>query len=167
MGLGADLTCWPNDMTAVITIAMRFGVLSDMLAADALHQLAMVLKPPEADYLSLIERTQSAIAPASTDAARHLEVFVRRIQDLSPDELMELYDETFSGDLSPARDLAATLATTPLANEEIVSVSTVLTSLLKRLEADRNPFAVVVRALCLVLAAESDSNRHDRFEELK
>ena len=132
-----------------------------MLAADALHQVAMVLTPPDADYLSLIEGIRSAIAPQSIDVARHLEVFIRRIQDLSPDELVELYDETFSGDLTPARELASILAARPLANEEIIPVSKVLTALLERLEADRNPFAVPVRALCLLLAAESGSNLGD------
>ena len=125
-----------------------------MLAADALHQVAMVLTPPDADYLSLIEGIRSAIAPQSIDVARHLDVFIRRIQDLSPDELVELYDETFSGDLKAARELASILTTRPLATEEVVPVSKVLMALLERLEADRNPFAVPVRALCLLLAAD-------------
>jgi nitrate reductase assembly molybdenum cofactor insertion protein NarJ len=132
-----------------------------MLAADALHQVAMVLTPPDADYLSLIEGIRSAIAPQSIDVARHLEVFIRRIQDLSPDELVELYDETFSGDLKATRELASILTTRPLATEEVVAVSKVLTTLLERLETERNPFAVPVRALCLLLAAENDSNLRD------
>lgn len=144
-------------MTTVIGLAIGWAYCRDMLAADALHQVAMVLTRPGADYLSLIENIRSAIASQSIDVARHLEVFIRRIQDLSPDELVELYDETFRGDLASARELAATLATGSLANEEIVSLAKVLTVLLKRLEADRNPFAVPVRALCLSLAAESDS----------
>src|SRR5512138_2400332 len=111
-----------------------------MLAAEALHQLAVVLTPPDEDYLSLLEGIRSAIAQQSIDVARHLEAFIRRIQELSPDELVELYDETFSGDLSPTRELASILATRPLANEEIVPVSKVLTALLERLETDRNPF---------------------------
>jgi nitrate reductase assembly molybdenum cofactor insertion protein NarJ len=124
-----------------------------MLAADALHQVAMVLERPDGDYLSLIERTRSAIAPQSIDAARHLELFIRRIQDLAPDELVELYEETFSGDLTTTRELASALAARPLENEEIVSLSKVLTTLLERLDADRNPFAVPVKVLCLLLAS--------------
>jgi nitrate reductase assembly molybdenum cofactor insertion protein NarJ len=153
---------WYRDMTRVIPLTYGPAYCRDMLAADALHQVAMVLTPPEADYLSLIEGIRSAIAPQSIDVARHLEVFMRRIQDLSPDELVELYDETFSGDLRPAREIASILATSPLSKEEIVAVSNVLTALLGRLETNRNPFAVPVRALCLALTEESDSNRVDQ-----
>ena len=124
-----------------------------MLAADAPLELARILKPPDNDYLSLLERIRSAIAPVSIDAARHLDIFIGRIQDLSPDELVELYEETFSGDLTPARELVAALAARRLKNEEIVSVSKALTTLLERLDADRNPFAIPVKALCLLLAA--------------
>lgn len=143
-------------MTTVIRLARGSAYGRDMLAADALHQLAMVLERPAADYLSLIERARSAIAPQSIDAARQLEAFIRRIEDLSPDELVELYEETFSGDLTPTRELASALAARRLENEEIVSVSKVLTTLLERLDADRNPFAIPVRALCLLLAARSN-----------
>ena len=155
---GMSGALWYRNMTRVIPLTYGPAYCRDMLAADALHQLAMVLTPPGADYLSLIEGIRSATAPESIDVARHLEVFIRRIQDLSPDELIELYDETFSRDLTRVRELASTLATRPLAGEEIVAVSKVLTALLERLEADRNPFAVPVRALCLLLADEGDSN---------
>jgi nitrate reductase assembly molybdenum cofactor insertion protein NarJ len=143
-------------MTTVIRSAGSSVYCRDMLATDALRQLAMVLERPAADYLSLIERARSAIAPQSIDAARQLDVFIRRIEDLSPDELVELYEETFSGDLTPTRELASALTARRLENEEILSVSRLLTTLLERLDADRNPFAVPVRALCLLLAAQSN-----------
>jgi nitrate reductase assembly molybdenum cofactor insertion protein NarJ len=147
-------------MTKVIGRRQRLTYRRGMLAGDDLQQLAIVLDRPTADYLAHVERAQSAALAQSLEAARQLEVFVARIQDLSPAELVELYDETFNDEFT-TRDVLAGLATIPLTNDGIVSLLKGLTVLLERLESRRNPFAVPVRALCLLLAKRSETDRRD------
>ena len=91
------------------------------------------------------------IASRSIEASRQLEVFVDRVGDLTADELRELYAETFRGEAlgSPAPARAPRADSTDGA--ESGAAVAALGPLLERLEAERNPFAYVVRSLCCLM----------------
>ena len=92
------------------------------------------------------------VASRSIEASRQLEVFLDRVGDLTADELRELYAETFGGEASAVRRLLVRLARTPNDGVESATAVAALGPLLERLEAERNPFAYVVRSLfCLLL----------------
>jgi nitrate reductase assembly molybdenum cofactor insertion protein NarJ len=121
-----------------------------MSDASGLRALAAVLERPEADYPARLAQAGRAAGRQSIEAARQLDVFASRIADLSVEELQELYDETFAaGRASAVAAVAHEMAHngTPDQRETI----DVLAPALTRLDADRNPFAYVVKALCCVL----------------
>jgi hypothetical protein len=90
----------------------------------------------------------------SIEAARQLEVFGHRVAGLSTEELRELHDETFARPpVVAVGALAAQLARPGPHPTEGRAALDVLTPALERLEADRNPFTYVVRALCCLLLA--------------
>ena len=116
------------------------------------RRLASALLRPRAGYVDRTDRTRRSVAARSAEAARQLDVFLGRISDLTIEDLHELHDETFfrcgrSG-LDPA---VRRLADAPAGPEEAREALDALTPLLERLEADRNPFACVLKALCCVL----------------
>jgi nitrate reductase assembly molybdenum cofactor insertion protein NarJ len=146
-------------MTDVIGASLAGGYRGRMPVQGDVQRLARALQRPHAGYAERIDRTRKAVAGRSVEAARQLEVFIGRISDLTIDELREVYDETFHpggpNALGPAVD---SLAHGAAGQPEVRAALDVLTPLLDRLDADRNPFAYVVRALCCVLltvAAES------------
>ena len=116
------------------------------------RRLASALRRPRAGYVGRIDRARKAVAGRSVEAARQLDVFLGRIADLTIDDLRELYDETFfrrgRNEIDPA---VHRLAVAPAGPLEARTALEALTPLLERLEADRNPFAYVVKALCCVL----------------
>ena len=116
------------------------------------RRLAAALLRPRAGYVDRIDRTRRSVAVRSVEAARQLEVFLGRISDLTIEDLHELYDETFFrcgwNGIDPT---VRRLADAPAGPEEARSALDALAPLLERLEADRNPFAYVVKALCCVL----------------
>jgi nitrate reductase assembly molybdenum cofactor insertion protein NarJ len=118
---------------------------------EDVRRVATALQRPDGDYLDAIERVRSAIAARSGEGARQLGVFVDRVRDLSLEELDELHDETFRGALVEGPTVAARLAADPLPDTDARSSLQALTPMLERLDADRNPFAYVVRALCFLL----------------
>jgi nitrate reductase assembly molybdenum cofactor insertion protein NarJ len=118
------------------------------------QRLASALRRPRAGYVERIERTRTAVAACSVEAARQLEVFLGRIADLTLDELREVYDETFRpGGPNAIGPAVQRLAHAPAGLEEGRIALDDLAPLLERLEIDRNPFAYVVKALCCVLLA--------------
>src|SRR5262245_54187750 len=119
-------------------------------------RLASALWRPQAGYVGRIDRTRKAVAERSVEAARQLDVFAGRISDLTLDELRELYDETFRdggpNELGPA---IRRLAQAPADRHEVRQALDALAPLLDRLDADRNPFAYAVRALCCALLMQA------------
>jgi nitrate reductase assembly molybdenum cofactor insertion protein NarJ len=123
------------------------------------QSVAAALLKPRADYLSRLAGTRDAIASRSAEGARQLTVFLDRISDLSVEELRELHDETFNRRL-PAElsGTAGRLAARPATARDVRRALDVLTLALSRLDADRNPLAYVVRALCFLLLARVTSD---------
>ena len=114
--------------------------------------LARALQRPHAGYAEEIDVTRRAVAARSVEAARQLEAFLGRIGDLTLDELREVYDETFGpGGPDGIGPEVRRLARAPAGAGEARTALEELAPLLDRLEADRNPFAYVVKALCCAL----------------
>jgi len=92
------------------------------------------------------------MAAESGEVVRQLDVFVDRVGDLTTEELRELYDETFREPaLADVQALAARLARGPATAADARAAVNSLAPVLDRLEAHRNPFSHVVRALCCAL----------------
>lgn len=127
------------------------------------RRLASALRRPRAGYVERLDRTRKAVAARSTEAARQLEAFLGRISDLTIEDLHELYDETFlRGGRSGIDPSVRRLADAPAGPLQVRTALDALTPLLDRLEADRNPFACVVKALCCVLLMAVAAPAHDR-----
>lgn len=85
-------------------------------------------------------------------------MFVDRVAELSTAELQELHDETF-GRAGEAPAIALRLARHRTGAVEARVALDAFTRVLDHLDADRNPFALVVRALCCVLLARARDTR--------
>jgi hypothetical protein len=132
---------------------LRPARTSHMDAFTDLPLLGRLLAPPGADYHGVLERARADAAPRHREAARHLGVCADRLRDLAPDELEELYRETFGPDERAALATAAQRLATggPPTTLEALSV---LEPMLPRLTADRNPLSPLFKAIiCLLLAA--------------
>ena len=141
-------------MTAVIGPAARVSYPAAMAAPDDVQRVAVALGRPGARYLSRTKRHATAVASGSGEAARQLGLFADRVADLSTAELQELHDETFGpGRAEHAAWVARALRRDRASAEDARAALDTFTRLLERLDADRNPFALVVRALCCVLLA--------------
>jgi nitrate reductase assembly molybdenum cofactor insertion protein NarJ len=120
-----------------------------MTVRDDVQHVAALLARPRSGYARRVEAAQSALSPQACEALRQLGMFVDRVGDLSTDELRELYDETFRrGRPAAIEPLVARLARQPTGDDDAREALRELTPLLERLDADRNPFAHVVRSLC-------------------
>jgi nitrate reductase assembly molybdenum cofactor insertion protein NarJ len=129
-----------------------------MAVRDDVQRVAAALTRPGAGYVQRIRADATVIAARSGEAARHLGLFVERVADLTTDELRELYDETFGhGPLDDVGPLASRLASHRTGTAEARVALDAFARMLDRLEADRNPFAWVVRALCCVLLARANT----------
>jgi nitrate reductase assembly molybdenum cofactor insertion protein NarJ len=141
-------------MTVVIGRGAGGGYRGDMAVDGDVQRLARALHRPRDGYVGRLDRTRRAVAARSAEAARQLEVFLGRVSDLTIDELHEVYDETFRhggpNEIGPA---VLRLAHAPPRPEDSRAALEALAPMLERLEADRNPFAYVVKALCCVLLA--------------
>ena len=127
-----------------------------MAAQDDLQRIAAALQRPDARYRSRMERNAAALASHAGDAARQLSLFADRVAELSTAELQELHDETFGpGRAEHAASVAHDLRRHRTSPEDARVALDTFTRLLERLDADRNPFTLVVRALCCVLLARA------------
>jgi nitrate reductase assembly molybdenum cofactor insertion protein NarJ len=123
-----------------------------MTARDDIQRVAAVLERPRAGYLERVGRARTRLKPGAVEIVRQLGLFSDRIADLTLDELRELHDETFGRTpLADAGALLLRLARQRVSASEAHDAVNALAPMLDRLEADRNPFAHVVRALCCVL----------------
>ena len=118
-------------------------------------QLALLLARPGPGYRRQLAAAARALESVGGEVARQFGEFVRRVSDLSLDELTELYDETFPHGCP--LDVAALTrpATTPSLPSEAREALDVAILMLERLERARNPFAWLVRALCCLLLNEA------------
>lgn len=127
-----------------------------MTARDDVQRVAALLARPRRGYARRVEDARAALSPQACEALRQLGMFVDRVGDLSTDELRELYDETFRrGRPTTVEPLVARLARRPTGGGDAREALRELTPLLERLDADRNPFAHVVRSLCCRLLDRS------------
>jgi hypothetical protein len=137
-------------------------MLSIMADADDIQHVAAALEPPGPEYLARLDQARQAIASRSLDASRQLEMFIERVRDLTSEELRELYDETFRGETLEARRSLSRLARTPSEYGDADAHLMTLEPLLARFEAERNPFAYVVRSLCCLLLRRGPSAHLER-----
>jgi nitrate reductase assembly molybdenum cofactor insertion protein NarJ len=134
-----------------------------MAARDDVQRAAAALEKPQNDYMTRLETIRRALVAGSGEAARQLEVFSDRIGDLTIEELRELYDETFQRDtLAAIGPLISRFIRRPSSRADARVALDTLAPMLDRLEADRNPFAHVVRALCCLLLARVSHSRKER-----
>jgi nitrate reductase assembly molybdenum cofactor insertion protein NarJ len=129
-----------------------------MPGADDIQRVAAALESPRAGYLKHLKDTQRVITKEAAEAARQLEVFIERVGDLTAEELHELHVETFRDESPAVRRTVARLAGTRTGGADAGAVLGLLEPLLERLEAERNPFAYVVRALCCLLLRRAASS---------
>ena len=134
-------------------------MLTNMPEDDDIRRVAQALERPARDLRRLHEARQ-AIARRSVEASRQLAVFVDRVGDLTADERRELYAETFRGSAPAVRQLVVRLARTRTDGAGAGADAAALGPLLERLEAERNPYAYVVRSLCCLLVL-----RASQFEQ--
>jgi nitrate reductase assembly molybdenum cofactor insertion protein NarJ len=132
-------------------------MLATMAGADDIQRVAAALDRSRDGDLRCLDEVRSVLR--SVEASRQLEVFVERVGDLTAEELRELYAETFHGETSSDRRLLAGLVRTPTDAAEAGVAVAALGSLLERLEAERNPFAYVVRSLCCLLLLRVKSSQ--------
>jgi len=114
--------------------------------------LAALLRPPDERYLALVERARLEAVPASPEAARHFQHFAERVRALDEPELEELYRESFV----PADAVALRHAADQMRQSGCPACGRalpVLERLLGPLEAARNPFAVLFKAICFAMPA--------------
>ena len=111
--------------------------------------LAALLRPPDERYLALVERARLEAVPIAPEAARHLQHFAERVRALDEAELEELYRESFL----PADAVALRHAADQMRQWGGGRALPVLERLLGPLEAARNPFAVLFKAICFALPA--------------
>jgi nitrate reductase assembly molybdenum cofactor insertion protein NarJ len=137
-------------------------MLAIMADADDIQHVAAALEPPGADYLARLDEARQAIASQSIDASRQLEMFIERVRDLTSEELGELYDETFRGETPEVRRTLSRLGRGSSESGDAGSDLTTLEPLLARFEAERNPFAYVVRSLCCLLLRRVVSTQMER-----
>ena len=123
-----------------------------MAGRDEVQSVAAALKRPQRGYVGRLEAVRDAVAPRFGEVGRQLGLFLDRIGDLSTEELRELHDETFGRTAGEAIGRAVHgLADRPTLDSEASAALELLAPLLDRLEADRNPFAHAVKALCCLL----------------
>jgi len=128
-----------------------------MTARDDIQRVASALTRPRAGHVERLERARSAMAAGSGEVARQLGVFVDRVGDLTTEEFRELYDETFQEPaLADVQALAVRLARGPATLADARAAVNSLAPALDRLEANRNPFSHVVRALCCALLTRAN-----------
>jgi len=117
-----------------------------------LRLLAPLVSRPGADYQASLEVARRHCAGPHPEAARHLGLFEDRLRELAPDELEELFRETFApADQAALADAAGAL----LDGQNGARRLAVLERLLPSLAAARNPFTLLFRALCCLLIAEA------------
>jgi nitrate reductase assembly molybdenum cofactor insertion protein NarJ len=129
-------------MSPVVTRTPVFDV--DLLAA--------LLRAPGQDYLALVERMRLEVAGVAPEAARHFGMFAERVRELDEAELEELYRESFGpADAVALRHAAGQM---PVAGcGGCGDALQELERLLPALEAARNPFAVLFKAIVVLLIA--------------
>lgn len=133
-----------------------------MAARDDIQEVAAALMRPRSGYVARLEQAQRAIHARSGEASNQLGLFVERIADLTLEELCELHDETYRGDVTigPLVDRLVHERTGSAAADEALAT---LAPLLDRLESERNPYVCVLRALCcLLLLRVKRSGVHQR-----
>jgi nitrate reductase assembly molybdenum cofactor insertion protein NarJ len=130
-----------------------------MPGADDIQRVAAALESPRAGYLVNLKETQRALAAQAAEAARQFEVFIERVGDLTVDELRELHVETFRAESPAVRRLFVQLSRTRTNGGDAGMALRALEPLLERLEAERNPFAYVVRSLCCLLLRRVTSSQ--------
>lgn len=127
-----------------------------MTARDDIQRVAAALTRPRSGHVERLERARHEMAAESGEVARQLGVFVDRVADLTLDELRELHDETFREQaMTGVQSVAAQLAHHSVSAEDARAAVNVLAPALERLEANRNPFAHVMLALCCALLARA------------
>lgn len=126
-----------------------------MEAPFNLRMLAPLVTRPTADYHARVERARRAVAAASPEAARHLGLFADRLKDLAPDELDELFRETFTlSDQASLAEAAGVFLSAPDGRLAATALP-VFERLLPSLASMRNPFTLLFKALCCVVIARS------------
>ena len=149
-------------MTAVIGASPPGDYRRGMTARDDVRRLAAVLRRPGTSDVASLRNAQQAMTKASGEAARQLGVFVERVADLTADELRELHDETFAtGRLAGVLPVVERLIRGSGSSAERDAGLDALAPALECLEADRNPYAYVVRALCCALLARASGAGED------
>ena len=123
-----------------------------MTARDDIQRVAAALARPRAGHVERLERARSAMAAESGEVARQLDVFVDRVGDLTTEAFREPA-------LADVHVLAARLARGPATVAEARAAVNSLAPALDRLDANRNPFSHVVRALCCALLARANHAR--------
>jgi nitrate reductase assembly molybdenum cofactor insertion protein NarJ len=140
-------------MTSVIGGRVGPRYRRTMAATDALQQIAAVMVRPDDGYLDRVDALRDALANRQGEAARQLGVFATRLAGLSVEELQEVFDETFDRDR--ASGLAHLAAQFAEGRGEAAALDSLvfIEHLLPALEADRNPFVYLCKAVCCLVLA--------------
>jgi hypothetical protein len=125
-----------------------------MEARFNLRLLAPLVSRPTAGYQAQVERARIDAVARHPEAARPLGLFGDRLKDLAADELDELYGETFTlSDQAALADAAGVFLAGETGGQAILTLP-VFERLLPGLDAARNPFTLLFKALCCLLIAE-------------
>jgi nitrate reductase assembly molybdenum cofactor insertion protein NarJ len=126
-----------------------------------LRLLRPLVVSPGPHYGADLERARAEATRHHLEAARHLGLFDERLRDLAPDELEELYRETFSpAEQAALAGAAGAMAGSPASAEAALAV---LERLLPRLSVERNPYAPLFKAICCLLIAAATASEMGRM----
>ena len=143
-------------MTAVIGASSDDDYRHHVPARDDIQRVAAALDKPRKAYMKQLETLRTELVARSGEAARQLYLFADRVGELTLEEIRELYDATFLPEtLTDIGPLSSRLSGRSTSGADARAALTTLVPMLDRLEADRNPFAHVLRALCCLLVRAS------------
>jgi nitrate reductase assembly molybdenum cofactor insertion protein NarJ len=128
-----------------------------MAAMHDFEQLATVMVRPDDGYLDRVEALRESLATRHGEAARQLGAFTARLAGLSVDELQELFDETFDARAAAAVSALGHYLAHAGGTVTVLDVLPMVERLLPALEADRNPFVYLFKAVCCLVLASPGS----------
>lgn len=145
-------------MTSVIGALPGSRYVQGMAAKHDFEQLATVMIRPDDGYLDRVEALRESLVSRHGEAARQLGAFSARLAGMSIDELQELFDETFDARAAGAVHALGNLLAHVGDAVSVLDVLPTLERLLPALEADRNPFVYLFKAVCCLILMERTSS---------
>jgi hypothetical protein len=148
-----------DDLTAKQPVRGPEPDLGVSAGPDLIRQLAHAFDPPGDDYGASLQSLVTALAPVHSDAARLVSDFTDRVDGLTPSECRELFRQTFDRPSLDGERPGELLRRLSFVEADLQRqfvrrvVAPALDRVLRVLEPERNPFALLARAAHSIVAA--------------